>query len=185
MGLDIMAISNLEKKFKLDEKLKALPFEVRPEVKKTRIKIDATPYGSEYGGFNKCEDMEGGKYTETDTTEEHHFRAGSYSGYNRFRRFLCESLVGVEVETLWASPDLYKDSPGFEMINFSDCEGILGTGVCKKLYPQLLENRNKFESYLENRFSDGGDEVRWEMATYDDFLEGFRLGSENGIVVYT
>ena len=71
------------------------------------------------------------------------------------------------------------------MINFSDCEGILGTGVCKKLYPQLLENRNKFESYLENRFSDGGDEVRWEMATYDDFLEGFRLGSENGIVVYT
>ncbi len=185
MGLDIMAISNLEKKFKLEEKLKALPFEVRPEVKKTRIKIDTTPYGPGKGGFNKCEDMEGGKYTETDTTEEHHFRAGSYSGYNRFRKLLCEALVGVEPEILWADPDSYKDHPGFEMINFSDCGGILGTGVCKKLYTQLLENRDKFESYLENRFSDGGDEVRWEMSTYDDFLEGFRLGSENGIVVYT
>jgi hypothetical protein len=185
MGLDIMAISNLEKKFKLEEKLKSLPFEVRPVVKKTRIKIDITPYGSKHGGFNKCEDMEGGKYTETNSTTEHHFRAGSYSGYNRFRKLLCEALVGVEDEILWANPDLYKDHPGFEMINFSDCEGILGTLVCQKLYSQLLENRDKFIAYLENEFLEESKEISWEIETYDDFLEGFRLGSQNGIVVYT
>ena len=185
MGLDIIAISNLEKKIKLDEKLKALPFEVRPEIKKTRIKIDSTPYGSDHGGYNKCEDMQGGKYTETDDTEEHHFRAGSYGGYNAFRRLLCEALVGVDVDTLWGSPDLYKDSPGFEMINFSDCEGILGTGVCQKLYPQLLENRDKFKTHLANKFMDSETEIVWQMSTYDDFVEAFKLGSENGIVVYT
>lgn len=185
MGLDIMAISNLEKKFKLDEKLKSLPFEIRPEVKKTRIKIDSTPYGAPHGGYNKCEDMEGGKYVETDETTEHHFRAGSYGGYNTFRRYLCEGLVGVDPNVLWSNPELYENEPMFEMINFSDCEGILGTAVCKKLHPQFVENRDRFQTYLKEIFGTDSESLEWQMSTYDDFMEAFRLGSENGIVVYT
>jgi len=185
MGLDIMAISNLEKKHKLSEEQKALPWEFQPAKKATRITIDATPYGSEHGGFNKCEDMEGGKYAETNETTEHHFRAGSYSGYNRFRKLLSDGVAGVDPHALWENEDQYKDSQMFEMINFSDCEGILGTGVCKKLYPQFLENRDKFENYLKTIMSEDGDTIRWEMSTYDDFTEAFRLGSQNGIVVYT
>ena len=184
MGLDIMAISNLEKKDKLSEEQKALPWEFQPAKKATRIKIDATPYGSEHGGFNKCDDMEGGKYAATDETTEHHFRAGSYSGYNRFRKLLSEGVVGVDPHTLWENEDPYKDSPMFDMINFSDCEGILGTGVCKKLYPQFLENRDKFENYLKETFGHDANQVEWEMSTYDDFTEAFKLGSQNGIVVY-
>jgi hypothetical protein len=185
MGLDIMAISNLKKKHKMDPRVKALSWQVRPKVNETRITIDKTPYGSEHGGFNKCEDMEGGKYEETDLTVEHHFRAGSYGGYNTFRRLLCEALVGVDVNTLWESPDSYKESPGFEMINFSDCEGILGTAVCQKLHPQFVENRGKFETYLREGRAFDEDEIRWQITTYDDFTEAFRLGAENGIVVYT
>jgi hypothetical protein len=184
MGLDIMAISNLEKKVKPDDRLKKLPFEFAPVKKKTRIKIDATPYGSEHGGYNKCEDMEGGKYAETDLTEEHHFRAGSYGGYNTFRRLLSEGIAGVDPELIWTSPDFYKDVKMFEMINFSDCEGILGTGVCKKLHPQFVGNREKFETYLRESCSYDETGVMWQMSTYDDFTEAFRLGSENGIVVY-
>lgn len=185
MGLDIMAISNLEKKHKLSEEQKALPWEFQPAKKATRITIDTTPYGSEHGGFNKCEDMEGGKYAETGETMEHHFRAGSYGGYNIFRKHLCKGLVGVDVDTLWASPDSYTDAPMFEIINFSDCEGILGTGVCQKLYPQFIENKDKFESHLMEVLIGDENEVKWQMATYEDFTEAFRLGSQNGIVVYT
>ena len=73
----------------------------------------------------------------------------------------------------------------FEMINFSDCEGILGTGVCKKLHPQFVENRERFGNYLMRELSYDGVAIDWEMRTYDDFTEAFRLGAENGIVVYT
>ena len=184
MGLDIMAISNLEKKHKLSEEQKALPWEFQPAKKATRMKIDATPYGSEHGGFNKCEDMEGGKYAETDETTEHHFRAGSYSGYNRFRKLLSKGVADVDVDTLWENEAQYKDSPMFEMINFSDCEGILGTGVCQKLYPQFVDNRVKFENYLKSEFGQDVNTVIWEMETYDNFTEAFKLGSQNGIVVY-
>ena len=185
MGLDIMAISNLEKKVKLDERVKALSWQLRPKVKKTRIKIDATPYGKPHGGYNKCEDMEGGKYAETDLTTEHHFRAGSYGGYNTFRRYLSKGVIGVDVEAVWTFPDTYKDAPMFEMVNFSDCEGILGTGVCKKLHPQFVKNREKFENYLRGQFGTDQEALEWQMSTYDDFTEAFRLGAENGIVVYT
>lgn len=184
MGLDIMAISNLEKKHKLTEEQEALPWEFQQKKKKTRIVIDATPYGSEHGGYNRCEDMEGGKYAETEKTTEHHFRAGSYSGYGRFRKLLSEGLAGVDPDTLWNNPELYRDATMFEMINFSDCEGILGTGVCQKLYPQFVANREKFESFLNAAFGDT-DLARWEMGTYDDFMEAFKLGSQNGIVIYT
>jgi hypothetical protein len=185
MGLDIMAISNLEKKHKLSEEQKALPWEFQTAKKATRITIDATPYGSEHGGFNKCEDMEGGKYAETDETTEHHFRAGSYSGYNTFRKLLSKGVAEVDVDTLWGNEDQYKDSPMFEMINFSDCEGILGTGVCQKLYQQFVDNRVKFENYLKVEFGQDVNTVKWEMETYDNFSEAFRLGSQKGIVVYT
>jgi hypothetical protein len=185
MGLDIMAISNLEKKIKMDPRVKVLSWQIRPKVKETRIKIDVTPYGSEHGGFNKCEDMEGGKYAETDATVEHHFRAGSYGGYNTFRKYLSRALCGVEPEAIWATPEDFKAAPMFEMINFSDCEGILGTGICKKIHPQFVENREKFENYLKEQFGYDENEVRWQMSTYDDFTEAFRLGAENGIVVYT
>jgi hypothetical protein len=185
MGLDIMAISNLEKKYKMDDRVKSLSWQLRPKIKKTRIKIDTTPYGSEQGGYNKCEDMEGGKYAETDLTEEHHFRAGSYGSYNRFRRILSKAVVGVEPEIIWNNTGEYKNSPMFEMINFSDCEGILGTGVCKKLHPQFVENRERFGNYLMRELSYDGVAIDWEMRTYDDFTEAFRLGAENGIVVYT
>lgn len=64
-----------------------------------------------------------------------HFRAGSYSGYNHWRRGLAY-LVGItDIHQLWddhpagESPDV----PFGALLHFSDCEGVIGPEVSKSL----------------------------------------------------
>ncbi|HEV7251456.1 MAG TPA: hypothetical protein VGN93_31145 [Shinella sp.] len=70
------------------------------------------------------------------------FGAGAYSGYNRWRERLAE-LAGypqAPIETYGrvehrhdAGAWTVADGPFWELINFSDCEGVIGTAVSKKL----------------------------------------------------
>ena len=54
--------------------------------------------------------------------ERHHFRAGSYSGYNLFRNTLSKSVLGVPDKTVWEKSEEYNGKPMYEIINFSDCD---------------------------------------------------------------
>lgn len=57
------------------------------------------------------------------------WRAGSYGGYNAWRRWLA-ALVGTTDKEVWRG----KVPPAFgELINFSDAEGTLGAPTCAKL----------------------------------------------------
>ena len=96
---------------------------------------------------NHCE-LEGGNYEETDQTMTHAFRAGSYSGYNVFRSVLAQCTLGVISDEVWADPDKWMSKPFYELINFSDCEGTIGTKVSAKLYHDFKENRERFERNL-------------------------------------
>src|SRR5580692_7205441 len=49
------------------------------------------------------------------------FRAGSYSGYNWWRRHLSLMALEEEPEDVWAAPEHYSGRPFFELIHFSDC----------------------------------------------------------------
>lgn len=61
--------------------------------------------------------------------KRHGFRAGSYSGYNAWRRWLA-SVVGTTDKAVWDG----HVPPAFgELIHFSDCEGTLKSEVCAKL----------------------------------------------------
>ena len=61
------------------------------------------------------------------------FRAGSYSGYSRYRDRLA-ALVGTTAEAMWKLPVNAESPPAFfEQINFADNEGFLGPKTCTKL----------------------------------------------------
>jgi len=111
----------------------------------------------------------------------HHFRAGSYSGYNLFRNTLSKSILGVPDETVWEKSEEYKGKPMYEIISFSDCEGCMGPAVCKKLHNDFVENREKFVQYLK---SVGGGSVDHYCSIYDDFTKGFRMVSNEGILIF-
>jgi len=50
----------------------------------------------------------------------------SYSGYNIFRNSLAK-IGGYSDKDVWAEPESYVDKPFFEIVNFSDCDGIIDT----------------------------------------------------------
>lgn len=107
-------------------------------------------------------------------TEYISFHAGSYSGYNLFRSSLCD---GFKDRDAWEDYDSYRDEPFFEIICFSDCEGsFFGNEVCNNLLDDFLTHR---EDYVRR----AGDND-WLIHAYDNFTEAFRLGSENGIVIF-
>jgi len=177
MGLDIFAYSNIMK-------------QPSPDVLKVVGKLLASE-GEEVIAVSevtdRCHDLEEGVYLDTFDTVQHHFRAGSYSGYNRFRNILSKALLGVEASAVWEDAASFEGRPGYEMIDFSDCEGIISSSVADKLHQDLVENREVFATYLiekENTQKDSS-EFEWLMEVYDNFIYAFELASENGVIVYS
>jgi hypothetical protein len=100
------------------------------------------------------------------------FRAGSYSGYGNWRRKLAKLVHGVNVEHIWENTELYKGKAFFELLNFSDCEGIIGPVVSNKLLNDFIEYDQKVQETRDEYF----------IETYDDFYEAFAVASNGGLV---
>ena len=94
------------------------------------------------------------------------FRAGSYSGYGEWREQLA-TLAGYEkilttpsyrepYLSACASARNKTSGPFYELINFSDCEGILGTTTCLKLAKDFAEYQILADKIKDtfNRFND-------------------------------
>lgn len=66
----------------------------------------------------------------------------------------------------------YKEGLLNEILNFSDCEGIINNRCCKKIYDDLLKvDKNLLADYSLN--------------TYTSLVEGFKLAStEEGVVQF-
>lgn len=104
--------------------------------------------------------------------ETFEFRAGSYGGYNAWRRQLA-ALVGAEPEQIWRHP---KPGPFFELIAFSDAEGTIGAAVSKKLAADFAE----WESRAEKRYADDG----WFIQQYGRWRRAFEIAAKGGAVSF-
>ena len=114
----------------------------------------------------------------------------SYSGWSNFREVLAKN-VGYEPITPDEVPDDWdeytkqsfllrpyqsrvfnvEEGTLFELINFSDCEGVINTTVCKKIYSDL-----QLVDHLELELRD--QELLYKL------LEAFKLGSDEGFVTF-
>jgi hypothetical protein len=61
------------------------------------------------------------------------FRAGSYSGFNEWRDTLAKCAGYPSARAVWETPDQFSGQPFVELLNFSDCEGVIGPVVAAKL----------------------------------------------------
>jgi hypothetical protein len=122
------------------------------------------------------------------------FRAGSYTGYSTWREWLAK-LAGyplTEYEdyifgggtttkkchaaAVW---DGETKGPFSELINFSDCEGIIGPVVSKK----LLKDFQDFDEKARNSVEDpNGNLNDYYYVVYSNFKDAFERASENGWV---
>lgn len=186
MGLDITAYSNIKRSKDQDEE-----------------NYDLIRIWKNSNFPDHCE-LEEGNWEATPETQSHSFRAGSYSGYNEFRRILAMCTLGVDIETVWEAQDTYINQPFFKLLNFSDCEGTIGPDYSASLFEDFRDNRDRFirnikqeidftkktvdPLALEPEYTTGFDlsdgDIEYYIERYDDWTLAFKLAKENGIVQF-
>lgn len=103
--------------------------------------------------------------------EDFHFHAGSYGGYNQWRNELA-MLVGWEgAQSAWEA----DSGPCWELINFSDCEGVIGPITSKKLAEDFAKYQSVADAHHDERFKH----------LYSQWRKVFEMAADGGCVVFS
>lgn len=95
------------------------------------------------------------------------FRAGSYSGYNEWRRMLVR-MIGLNEMSMFDE----RDGPFAELINFADNEGVIGPIVSAKLAKDFADWQEKADQHPDE----------WFGVQYANWRKSFEMASDNGAV---
>lgn len=174
MGLDIGAMSNLVRREDLfhDEDWQVVNQHGEVQVGDFYVASVIEVFADAAGDIKTGDVFEYGEYL--------HVRAGSYGGYSRWRLMLCNMALGVDPDVVWNHPENFKEGPFFNLINFSDCEGVIGTETCKALYQDFLHHYPAAVAYASRLPEDFGGEY-W-LDKYKEWMEAFELASNDGCV---
>lgn len=109
------------------------------------------------------------------------FCAGGYGGYNRWRDQLAELAgypltkymqYGQEQQSHAAACWKGVEGPFSELINFSDCEGVIGAAVSAKLAKDFADFQEKADAHQDERFRD----------KYAEWRKAFEMAADAGAV---
>ncbi|MBS1722696.1 MAG: hypothetical protein JSS66_06755 [Armatimonadetes bacterium] len=115
------------------------------------------------------------------TGEQDGFRAGSYGGYNAWRRQLA-AMVGVTPEQIWEGEVQPEQVPFYELINFSDCEGVIGPKTSLKLAKDFIQYESKVEPFVHT-LEDWYEREHF-VARYADWKRAFETAAGEGAVCF-
>jgi hypothetical protein len=102
-----------------------------------------------------------------------YFRAGSYYGYNEWRRWLSQKFIGAEPSSVWADPKKYADKPFVELVNYSDCEGAFGPQSSAKLFADFFQHVKEL----------GPQDDTWNISLYFAWMRAFEVARDDGFVI--
>jgi hypothetical protein len=116
----------------------------------------------------------------TTSGKRHGFRAGSYGGYNTWRRMLA-ALVGTTPRDVRNDP---KPGPFVELINNSDVEGAIGPLTSAKLARDFAEWQSRADAFEPETgvHGDGDDLARSFRERYAEWRKAFELAAGSGAV---
>jgi hypothetical protein len=162
MGLDIFAIEKAARVADYDEKTDLLE-EGLDEEQLVRVKVNEA--------FKSHDHITDGIYRWEGRTAEF---GSSYGTYGGFRSDLCLLAHGVFPQIVWNNPDLYEGGDFYELINFSDCEGVIGPTTAGKLLTDFKKHR---ERYFEQN-------NEWDCERYDDWIKALDISSNDGLLIF-
>jgi hypothetical protein len=125
----------------------------------------------------RLDGKEVGFYKRLPGSEEHAFRAGSYSGYNEWRATLCRFVHEVSPERVWEDYETYKGKPFIELIHFSDCEGAIGPVTSAKLAKDFAEWEERLKKKAHR-------DDAWWFERYGNWKKAFELAADGGFVTF-
>lgn len=163
MGLDIIAYSNLKK----NEYLSSISNEEKEELDESYLIMSPvlTEIDKAFPGRAEPLKYNGDVY---DCENYEWINIGSYSTYGWFRWVL---------EAFSENRDCFN-----ELIDFSDCEGIIGSIVSKKLYEDFSSNAESFEQWVHLKFDAYDSELLLQM--YRKFESAFEIAKDGGAVEF-
>ena len=180
MGLDIGIYSKLKK---IDCVFNA---DGEPIDRETNEPLEDDHYFQPYENSDFAGRMEGLEHKAVYSYGKHdHFKAGSYSGYNIWREELAKfaGYPSVSVDRYQTGSNQLRHDEGcwqhgkegepfYELIIFSDCEGVIGSVVSAKLAADFKEHQEKADSHQEE----------WFRVKYNQWRAAFEAASDNGAV---
>lgn len=129
-----------------------------------------------------------------------HFRAGSYGTYNGWRNTLSEVMCGMSAQDLWEDPE-GSNYPFYELIHFSDCEGVIAGQVAEKLADDFSNHFYKAIQYAANFHypahpedseedikasqEDAKEEAETFLYKYVKWMVAFQMASNSGAVIFS
>jgi hypothetical protein len=126
----------------------------------------------------QADSIEGGCYK----VEEHfHFRAGSYGGYNAWRERLSRLSHGMEPQLIWDNSQDFEGASFVELINFSDCEGVIGPETSAKLAKDFAAWDQHANSASDDEFGTSDD---WFYRLYQSWRRAFEMAADHGAVQF-
>lgn len=155
MGLDITAYSNLNK-----------------ELQRENMDVDEA-YEHNWTYFYIHNDQDCYQHIDVDDSYFYSYeycenmRAGSYGGYNSWRSTLRQLSSQLPID----NNGYY---PFYELINYSDCEGVIGTMCSTKLAKDFNDYEEQACLYLEG----------YNLSKYYEWKKMFELASNNGAVKF-
>jgi hypothetical protein len=111
------------------------------------------------------------------------FRAGSYGGYNHWREGLAalagyplteREVYGTTIFSHDAGAWSVDSGPFHELINFSDCEGVIGSVVSAKLAKDFADFQDRADSHMD---------VGWREL-YTQWRHAFEMAANGGAVSF-
>jgi len=94
-----------------------------------------------------------------------------YSGYNYLRNELAKLAGYQDAQDCWTK----SSGPFWELINFSDCEGVIGASVSKKLSKDFCDFADKAAQHEDERF----------VHFYKKLKTIFEEAADEGAVMFT
>jgi hypothetical protein len=110
--------------------------------------------------------------------ETYSMRAGSYSSYNKIRGCISQAILG---EDMIEGISDHGGHPIRFLVYFSDCDGILDAPFCKGIANELEEYKLQIALELMKR-------MLWDFQAcieyLDDMIELFKVGADDGVVIF-
>lgn len=111
-------------------------------------------------------------------TERVGFRAGSYSGYSIWRNELAKVAGFKSDKDVWNNGKL--GDPFYEVINFTDCDGVIGPKFAAKLFKDFVDNQARADAHSKTL----GTDSEWFKSKYAEWRKAFEMASDNGAVSF-
>ncbi|STR45791.1 hypothetical protein [Iodobacter fluviatilis] len=112
------------------------------------------------------------------------FRAGSYSGYNDWRNELAklagyaqtpyQSLNGEIAQRYDVTVWNVKKGPFWELIDFSDSEGVIGPVVCKRISKDFIQYQSAASKHPDKSFRNA----------YEGWKKAFSMCANSGAIAF-